>query len=689
MSRPKLSSPNQPLAIRLPLLVYEAFASIYLAVTLILSLAFVLAWATFVERDYGTEAVHFAIYDAWWFAALLGLLGVNVLCAALIRFPWRRYQTGFVITHAGILVLLVGCIYSAVGGIDAQMPIYEGSINHLAYEDTRHFELKIYPDRSDQNTFSVIDVPFASGPFNWRDYRHMLPFPWRVAHRDRGTICDQNGIRLEVLDYYRDWKPAPAPPLTLRAAVSEPNSKQLGTLEQLQLNLRSSAEADMPGPRVSGAFQRLESGVRFVFWVASSRAETEAFRLTGPAGDLGPQGQIAVYARGEVFRFQVDSLKPGTRLPLGATGYHLEFVGQSPAFLGLELKIHPPRGQSESMILYAEVPEFDIQAPDHGIFGSYWVDASSALAAEMNEAILSLHNPKEPRIDILQGIDGNLLYRVWQSPELGASGELTARRRTDVALDRSKRSLQFYLESFQPHQQPGRNFTPEPFNKDASSLRNGSLALVRLTVDGNTEEFWLESRHSAAMDVAPTSLQRRTVVGKDRRVEVTLVPDSVDVGFHIYLDKFQRKLDPGSSVASHYSSLVDLVTAKMDPQSQEQVRDATIEEGVLITLNEPITRTDPRTGRSFRIYQESFMGPLKPGGKDGLFDLKLGGRVLHGETMPRDELFLSWLTVNYDPGRGLKYFGSMMIVAGIATMFYMKAYFFSRRSSGRTETAET
>ena len=52
--------------------------------------------------------------------------------------------------------------------------------------------------------------------------------------------------------------------------------------------------------------------------------------------------------------------------------------------------------------------------------------------------------------------------------------------------------------------------------------------------------------------------------------------------------------------------------------------------------------------------------------------------------MPRDELFLSWLTVNYDPGRGLKYFGSMMIVAGIATMFYMRAYFFARRSSGRS-----
>jgi len=171
-------------------------------------------------------------------------------------------------------------------------------------------------------------------------------------------------------------------------------------------------------------------------------------------------------------------------------------------------------------------------------------------------------------------------------------------------------------------------------------------------------------------------------------VEVTLVPDSVDVGFNVYLDKFQRKLDPGTSMASHYSSLVDFVTVKMDPETKEEVRDETIEEGVLITLNEPITRTDPGTGRSFRMYQEAFRGPFKPGGEDGVYDAKLGGRVLHRETMPRDELFLSWLTVNYDPGRGLKYFGSMMIVAGIATMFYMRAYFFRRHSSGHTRTTQ-
>ena len=28
--------------------------------------------------------------------------GTNILCAALIRFPWKKRQTGFVITHAGL-----------------------------------------------------------------------------------------------------------------------------------------------------------------------------------------------------------------------------------------------------------------------------------------------------------------------------------------------------------------------------------------------------------------------------------------------------------------------------------------------------------------------------------------------------------------------------------------------------------
>ena len=47
------------------------------------------------------------------FAILLAFLGTNILCAALIRFPWKKRQTGFVITHAGLLILLAGLVVRA------------------------------------------------------------------------------------------------------------------------------------------------------------------------------------------------------------------------------------------------------------------------------------------------------------------------------------------------------------------------------------------------------------------------------------------------------------------------------------------------------------------------------------------------------------------------------------------------
>jgi hypothetical protein len=42
----------------------------------------------------------------------------------------------------------------------------------------------------------------------------------------------------------------------------------------------------------------------------------------------------------------------------------------------------------------------------------------------------------------------------------------------------------------------------------------------------------------------------------------------------------------------------------------------------------------------------------------------------------------SVFSVAYDPGRRLKYFGSLMICSGVAVMFFMRAYFFRRAEPG-------
>jgi len=58
--------------------------------------------------------------------ALNVLLGLNVLCAAVVRFPWKKSQIGFLVTHAGILVLMLGAVLTRVAGIDANLPVFEG-----------------------------------------------------------------------------------------------------------------------------------------------------------------------------------------------------------------------------------------------------------------------------------------------------------------------------------------------------------------------------------------------------------------------------------------------------------------------------------------------------------------------------------------------------------------------------------
>ena len=101
MKLSRLQADDLPLVPRWSLRLLAAAGSLQLAVVLIATLAGVLAWATLVESRYGAAAAHSGIYDTGWFTAIGVLLAVNVLCAVLIRFPWRRRQTGFVVTHAG------------------------------------------------------------------------------------------------------------------------------------------------------------------------------------------------------------------------------------------------------------------------------------------------------------------------------------------------------------------------------------------------------------------------------------------------------------------------------------------------------------------------------------------------------------------------------------------------------------
>jgi hypothetical protein len=680
MARRESRSTRCPLPLRFLLRLYEALASLRLAVVVIFASALVLGWATYVESKFGTEAVHAAVYGSWWFAALVGLLGVNVLCAALIRFPWKRRQTGFLVTHAGILLLLVGCLVSSIGGLEALLWVFEEGSEHLAFQDTQHFELKILPqspghtprDTSEGNagaaagTGDTIEIPFVPGPFNWADYRELAWFPWHLCRRDRGVLYDRDGVKLEVVDYYSDSELEPGAPLELR--VKGPSDDW----RSIRIEAGDAGRPSPHGTTGTRSRQALPGGQWVVFWVAESPAETAAFRNSRPGGPLGALGQVVLYAAGESHRFSVEDLKQQKRVPLGATGMEVEFVKFDPTFRSVVLEIHHPDGTQHRMTLYADIPDPQLARHDreYGVFGSYWFDLANAPPSGQGAAV-DLDKLRRPRIDIVQGTDGELYYRAWSSPELETIDRLPADGTRVVAFEKSDSPVTFYVEGFTPHDRPGWNLSPAPFDKEKEAQQKVRQARVRLTVDGNSEEFWLEGMRADPVDSDPKTGQRRVVAGKGRRVAITLPWDRLDLGFALYLHKFERKLDPGTSMPSYYASLVDML-APGDKGDSEPLR-----KNVLITLNEPGDFSDPSSGRSYRVYQSSFDGPFRPG--HPFFDDRVGG------TGSREELYISVLSVNYDPGRGLKYSGCLLICAGVATMFYMRAYFFKRRPSRAEE----
>lgn len=105
---------------------FKFFASLKLAIFLLLALAAAFAVGTFVESAYGADAAKVIVYESRWLDLLLIALALNVAAAAVERLPWRKKHMGFVATHAGIILLLAGSLVTRALGREGQMAIQEG-----------------------------------------------------------------------------------------------------------------------------------------------------------------------------------------------------------------------------------------------------------------------------------------------------------------------------------------------------------------------------------------------------------------------------------------------------------------------------------------------------------------------------------------------------------------------------------
>src|SRR5438874_7174285 len=164
-------------------LAFEFFASLKLAVVLLAVLIIAAIAGTIYESSFDAKVARAYGYGAPWFNLWLVLLGANLTVSALSRWPWRKHHLAFLITHLGIITLLIGSLIGRIWGTEGTMTLFkgEGPTNRLLV---------------DQRQLRVHDVDGIVKGFPAEFLHHP---PNQQHPRDLGLLA--SGARLQIIDY--------------------------------------------------------------------------------------------------------------------------------------------------------------------------------------------------------------------------------------------------------------------------------------------------------------------------------------------------------------------------------------------------------------------------------------------------------------------------------------------------------
>src|SRR5437588_2902774 len=163
--------------------IFEFFASLKLAVVLLAVLIVAAIAGTIYESSFDSKVARTYVYGAPWFNLWLVLLGANLACSALSRWPWRKHHVAFLITHLGIITLLIGSLIGRIWGVEGTITLFKGEppTNRLLVNER---QLRVHD----------VDGIVKGYP---AEFLHHPPTPQRP--RDLGPLA--GGAGLSVIDY--------------------------------------------------------------------------------------------------------------------------------------------------------------------------------------------------------------------------------------------------------------------------------------------------------------------------------------------------------------------------------------------------------------------------------------------------------------------------------------------------------
>ncbi|MGC1480542.1 MAG: hypothetical protein WA771_08555 [Chthoniobacterales bacterium] len=98
--------------------------SLKLALVLLATIAIAIAAATFFESAFNAKIAAATVYKNPFFIGWLGVLCINLFAVTLTRWPWERKHTGFIVTHYGIILLLIGAVVGTLLGFEGNVTLH-------------------------------------------------------------------------------------------------------------------------------------------------------------------------------------------------------------------------------------------------------------------------------------------------------------------------------------------------------------------------------------------------------------------------------------------------------------------------------------------------------------------------------------------------------------------------------------
>ena len=195
--------------------IFKFFSSLWLTVVLLAFALFLVFFGTLAQVKLGlytVQAEYFRSFFVWWGPAGAGwkipifpggwflgtLLLINLLAAHIKRFRFTWKKSGIFLTHAGLVLLLLGQFFTEVYQIESTLRLSEGEARNFT-EDSRRNELAIIDTSLNAESNRVVSIPermiHTAGALTVPE----LPFTIRVKNfaansRPTGPMADDSNV---------------------------------------------------------------------------------------------------------------------------------------------------------------------------------------------------------------------------------------------------------------------------------------------------------------------------------------------------------------------------------------------------------------------------------------------------------------------------------------------------------------